>query len=69
MVADDVVRPNAALRCTCVELDSNAIHGLLQHALPQHPGEHDLPVDASHVLSDAWKRTAVDPTVYYASVW
>ena len=62
-VADRLVRPNATCRCTSVELDPNAFHGLLQHALP-HPGEHAIPVDASHVLPDARKRAAVDPTVH-----
>ena len=63
-VADHLVRPNATCRCTSVELDPNAVHGLLQRALPQYPDEHGVPVDTSHVLPDARKRAAVDPPVH-----
>jgi hypothetical protein len=67
-IADPVVRPNAACRCACLELDPNTVHGLLQHDL-QYPGEDEVPVDASHVLPDARKRAAVDPTVHCSGVW
>jgi len=48
----------------CVELGSDAVHGVLQHALLRKTDEHGVPVDASYVLSDAGKRAAVDPAVH-----
>ena len=58
-----MVRSKAARWCARVELDSDAEHGVLQHAL-HGAGEHVVSVDASHVLPDARKSAALDPAVH-----
>jgi hypothetical protein len=62
-----VTRPDPA--ATLGEaLDSNAVHGLLQHPLSQHPDLDGSPVDASHVLPDTRRPAAVDPSMLCRSV-